>query len=232
MRKPRHIFFDLDHTLWDYDANAEETIRELLDHFRPDFGRSISFEEFYAIYSIHNQNLWTIYRQNQIDNLTLRYQRWRMTFEDLGYAEAEWMQEMSTRFLDLCPRKPTLLPNAIEVLEVLCRHFPMHIITNGFAEIQDLKLDHSGLRKYFDVIVTPDVSGFKKPHPQIFKDALAAADCLPADALYIGDSHAEDMVGGSAIGMDVIFFNPKGKANPGGFQEIQDLQELIPMLGL
>jgi putative hydrolase of the HAD superfamily len=230
MARPQHIFFDLDHTLWDYETNSIATIHELLETYRPHIGRSMHFGEFYPIYFDHNHDLWTLYRKNEIDNLTLRYQRWRMAFEDLGVAEASWMHDMSEAFLDICPRKPALMPNAVEVLDALRQHYPLHIITNGFAPIQDLKLDHCGLRPYFDVIVTPDAVCHKKPHPQIFHEALAAADCAPSDALYIGDSYIEDVLGGHAVGMQVVYYNPKGKENPDGFKEIVDLMELVDVL--
>ena len=99
MKRPEHIFFDLDHTLWDYDTNAEATIHELLEYYAPQMGRRISFEEFYPTYTTHNQSLWILYRQNEIDNLTLRYQRWKMAFADLGIAEGSWMYDMSEHFL-------------------------------------------------------------------------------------------------------------------------------------
>lgn len=227
---PRHIFFDLDHTLWDYESNSIATIRELLVMFAPNMGREIPFEEFYPIYHGHNHDLWSRYRHNEIDNLTLRYQRWRMAFADLGIVEDAWMYDMSEAFLDICPRKPGLMPNAVAILEHLAPHYPLHILTNGFAHIQDEKLAHSGLRRYFDVIVTPDKGGFKKPHPQIFLEALSLIDCEPADALLIGDSYPEDIVGGNAIGLPVIFYNPKGKENPGGFPEVRDLWDLAGMI--
>ncbi|MBP8073507.1 MAG: YjjG family noncanonical pyrimidine nucleotidase [Bacteroidia bacterium] len=230
MTRPKHIFFDLDHTLWDYETNSIETIRELLVSFQAQMGREITFDEFYPIYYAHNHDLWVRYRKNEIDNLTLRYQRWRMAFADFGIEAAAWMDRMGEAFLEECPRKTALMPNAIELLDLVSTQFPLHIITNGFAEIQDIKLDCSGLRHYFDVIVTPDVVGEKKPHPKIFHEALQAANCSPEHALYIGDSYTEDMLGGSAVGMQVVYFNPKAKENPDGFREVQDLIELTDHL--
>jgi YjjG family noncanonical pyrimidine nucleotidase len=228
----RHVFFDLDHTLWDYDTNAQSTIRELLADFEPQIGRKMAFEEFFPIYHGYNQRLWEQYRDNEIDTYHLRYHRWRQAFADLGVGEGGWMQDMSEAFLDQCPRKPHLQPNAMALLEAIAGRFPLHIITNGFAPIQDLKLSHSGLRPFFDVIVTPDTSGgSKKPDPRIFHHALSEADCPAESAWYIGDSYIEDMQGGSAVGMDVIFYNPKGRLNPDGYPEISDLLELLDHLG-
>jgi putative hydrolase of the HAD superfamily len=230
MTKPQHIFFDLDHTLWDYETNSIETIHELLGMYSNEIGQPLTFDEFYPIYHGHNHDLWTQYRKNEIDNLALRYQRWRLAFADFGVAEAEWMYTMSEQFLDICPRKPGLMPNAMAMLDFVSKDYPLHIITNGFAPVQDLKLAHSGLRPYFDVIVTPDGVGVKKPDPKIFLAALEAANCAPQDALYIGDSYIEDMLGGKAVGMDVVYFNPKGKENLDGFQEIGDLMEIVKIV--
>ncbi len=230
MKRPHHIFFDLDHTLWDYETNSIETIRDLLVQFRGNIGRTITFEEFYPIYYAHNHDLWVQYRKNEIDNLTLRYQRWRMTFADFGISGAAWMDRMGEAFLEECPRKTGLMPNAMALLEQVGAAFPLHIITNGFSEIQDVKLDCSGLRRFFDVIVTPDSVGEKKPHPKIFHEALQAAGCAPEHSLYIGDSYTEDMLGGSAVGMQVVYYNPKIKENPDGFREVQDLMEIATMI--
>ncbi len=227
MTTTKHIFFDLDHTLWDYETNSIATIHELLETFRPQMGFTLTFEEFYPVYFTHNHALWVQYRHNEIDNLTLRYQRWRLAFADFGISEATWMYDMSEAFLDICPRKSALMPNAMALLEIVSQQYPLHIITNGFAPIQDLKLAHSGLRPFFDVIVTPDGVGVKKPHPKIFHEALAAADCLPEHALYLGDSYPEDMVGGHAVGMNVVWYNPRGRENPEGFPEIANLIELL-----
>jgi HAD superfamily hydrolase (TIGR01549 family) len=115
-------------------------------------------------------------------------------------------------------------------LDYLSVEYPLHIITNGFANIQDQKLAHSGLRPYFDVIVTPDTTGEKKPHPSIFEAALAAAGCAPAQAMLVGDSYPEDIIGGSNLGMQVVYYNPKGKENPDGHPEIGDLWDLVHLL--
>jgi putative hydrolase of the HAD superfamily len=231
-QRPHHIFFDLDHTLWDYDANAEETIRELLVDYRPHFGAELAFEVFFPIYLGHNHRLWAAYRNREIDNITLRNQRWKDAFRDLGILEGDWIQQFGDDFLEICPRKSNLLPNAISLLEAIHPHYPLHIITNGFAAIQDVKLECSGLRRYFDVIITPDKSGCTKPNPQIFRDALAEAKCLPEHSLLVGDSYPEDIIGGSGAGMNVIYFNPKGKENPDGFPEIRDLMDLVGLLEL
>jgi putative hydrolase of the HAD superfamily len=227
MTETKHIFFDLDHTLWDYETNSIATIQELLLTYAPQIGATIPFETFYPIYLEHNEELWRQYRLNEIDNLTLRYQRWLLTFHGLGIVEGEWMKDISEDFIDICPRKPGLMENALALLDALAPRYPLHIITNGFGFIQKAKLSHSGLDRYFDVIVNPEQVGVKKPHPLIFQTALEAAGCAASEALFIGDSYPEDVLGAHGVGMEVLYYNPTGKANPGNFKEISDLIEVL-----
>lgn len=232
MTRPQHIFFDLDHTLWDYERNAEETIRELVETYRSHFGEELGFEDIFPVYSHQNEIHWDLYRKNEIDASTLRISRWQATFGHFGIGHDPWMESLSADFISICPRKTKLIPQAMEVLQSLRQHFPLHLITNGYLEVQKIKLACSGLGPFFSSMTTPETSGVKKPHPKIFMDALAEADCKPENALYIGDSYAEDVEGGNSVGMKVIYFNPDGDPNPGGFAEIKELQELASILGL
>lgn len=232
MIRPQHIFFDLDHTLWDYERNAEETIRELVDTYQNHFGRQLAFEELFPVYSHQNAIHWDQYRKNEIDSATLRIRRWREAFGHFGIADDPWMEDLSADFIRICPQKTTLIPQAREVLEILHQHFPLHLITNGYLDVQKVKLACSGLGPFFQSMMTPEICGVKKPNPKIFHDALALANCPAENALYIGDSYAEDVEGGKAAGLEVIYFNPDGDPNPGGFAEIRELSELIEKLGL
>jgi putative hydrolase of the HAD superfamily len=230
MTRPHHIFFDLDHTLWDYERNAEETILELVETYQGHFGRRLEFAEIFPIYSHQNELHWDLYRKNEIDSATLRIRRWRETFSHFGIDHDPWMDELSADFIRICPQKTSLMPQAKEVLDELHQHFPLHLITNGYLDVQKVKLACSGLGQYFQSMMTPEICGVKKPHPKIFQDALSQANCLPENALYIGDSYAEDVEGGHAAGMQVIYFNPDGDPNPGRFMEIRELGELFERL--
>ena len=232
MIQPQHIFFDLDHTIWDYEANSRETIATLVDEYQKKFGRRIEFEALFPVYSAHNATHWDLYRKNEIDSNTLRIRRWELTFSEFGIPRADWMENFSTDFIQFCPMKTQLMPEAEAVLDVLVANYPLHLITNGLLDVQKIKIAQSGLDRYFKTMTTPECSGVKKPHPKIFLDALEKAQCAPENALYIGDSYAEDVEGGHEVGMKVLFFNPEAKAHPGIHPEIKSLSQILPMLGL
>lgn len=232
IQQPQQLFFDLDHTLWDYEANSKETIQDLVIDYQRHFGRRIDFEDLFPIYSNQNYIHWDQYRKNEIDSETLRVRRWTATFSELGVDHGNWIERLSLDFIQNCPLKKQLMPAAEQVLDSLAAIYPMHLITNGFLDVQKVKLAESGLNKYFGSMTSPQCSGVKKPNPKIFLDALAKANCPPENALYIGDSYAEDVEGGHNVGMQVIYFNPFKAENPGGFNEIQHLEELLPFLGL
>ena len=229
---PQQIFFDLDHTLWDYESNSKETIQELVEDYQTHFGRRIGFEDVYPVYSKVNAVHWDQYRKNEIDSETLRISRWTTTFSKLGIDRGDWMERLSVDFIQNCPLKKQLMPGAEAVLDKLATVYPMHMITNGLIDVQKIKIAQSGLDKYFGTMTTPETSGVKKPNPKIFHEALQLANCPAEHALYIGDSYAEDVQGGHNVGMQVIYFNPENRANPDGFNEIQGLSELLPFLGL
>ena len=86
-------------------------------------------------------------------------------------------------------------------------NYNLHIITNGFEQVQNLKIKNSGLKTFFDFIFTADQVGFKKPHPQIFKEALNQTKADPKKALMIGDSLEADILGALTQGMNAIHFN-------------------------
>jgi putative hydrolase of the HAD superfamily len=230
IQRPQQIFFDLDHTLWDYATNARETVQELFVRYEDHFGKTVDFGEFYPVYKAHNMRLWEDYRNNLIDAFHLRLTRWQVAFADFGVADNGWMLQFSEDFITLCPQKLNLIPNAWHVLEILSRHYPLHIISNGLAQVQDVKLASSGLRGFFDVVVTPDVCDSKKPDAKIFLHALERAGCVAQDALFIGDNYEEDVLGGISVGMNVVYFNPEKEPNPAGHPQIEDLMELVPFL--
>lgn len=232
VQRPEHIFFDLDHTLWDYETNSKATIAQLLIDYQAHFGRQIHFDELFPIYSKHNFEHWDRYRKNEIDSATLRISRWEATFLDFGIERDDWIDRLSVDFITHCPQKTQLMPDAKRVLEILSKEFPMHLITNGYLDVQKVKIACSGLDQYFQEMTTPETAGVKKPNPKIFLDALEKAKCKPENALYIGDSYAEDVEGGHQVGMKVIYYNPESAENPRNFPEIQHLSELLSLLGM
>lgn len=231
LKTPKHIIFDLDHTLWDFDANSRDTLADLVVDFESHIGLELDFNDFFRSYQRINLGLWKLYRNNQVDVAHLRRTRFVETFSHHGVSEGKWMADFSARYLETCPTKTKLMEGTIEMLDYLqAKQYALHIITNGFTETQSVKMDSSGLRKYFDLIVTTDMAGAKKPNPVIFHYALERLnETNPDNVVYIGDSYEADVLGGKGAGLPVIFYNPTGKENPLRVKEIKQLSELIEL---
>lgn len=227
MKDIRHIFFDLDHTLWDFDRNAKDTIGDLLVDYRTRMGQALDVAEFYPVYKRINDSLWKQYRENRISSQHLRRSRFRQTFDRLGInGHEDWVDSFGEAYMEQCPLKPGLIPMAIETLDYLQTRFELHIITNGFSKTQKVKMEVSGLDAYFDIVITSELAGAKKPSPKIFEVALSKAGAQAAESVIIGDNYEADIFGGLEAGLHVIWFNPHKAPNPLRVKEIQSLDSL------
>ena len=206
--KYRHLFFDLDHTLWDFERNADETLRTLFD--RHDLGRHGTFtvEQFVARYQDVNHALWRLYQANKITQTQLRATRFVRTLTRLGVPEAEVPADISAHFTELLPQKKAVFPHTHETLAYLQTKYELHLITNGFNDIQSLKMESSDLTKYFGQIITSEHSGCLKPDPQMFAHALQAAGATAQESLMVGDNLECDVLGAYNAGIDQVYFNP------------------------
>ncbi|PWT98500.1 MAG: noncanonical pyrimidine nucleotidase, YjjG family [Bacteroidetes bacterium] len=209
-KKYKHLFFDLDHTLWDFEANAKLTLNELyynLDLLSKGVG---DFEKFYEIYLYHNERLWDKYRKGIIKRDELRWKRMWLTLVDCKINDEELAREMGVRFLDSLPTRTLLFPYAIEILEWLSkRNYSLHLITNGFEVTQYSKLRYSGLEKFFNEVITSEASNSLKPNPEIFEYAFQKTGALPGDSLMLGDDIEADIIGAQKAGMDQVYVNHK-----------------------
>ncbi|RYY41406.1 MAG: noncanonical pyrimidine nucleotidase, YjjG family [Chitinophagaceae bacterium] len=207
-RKYRHLFFDLDHTLWDFDANARATLEQLhLDLQLPDRGIE-DFDRFYQCYIGHNEKLWDRYRKGYIKQEELRLKRMWLTLLDFKIADESLSRELSDLFLQLMPTRTQIFPDTVEVLDYLqAKGYGLHMITNGFEEIQHTKLRVSGLHAYFQNVVTSEGSNCLKPQPEIFYYALEKAGATVEESLMIGDNLEVDIEGAQSVGMDGVHVN-------------------------
>ena len=205
----KHLFFDLDHTLWDFEKNAQETLTELLAELSDQGMQRISIEEFFPRYREHNDEMWRRYRMGQIDKATLRTTRFQRALEEFGIADRAVAKWMEFEYLDRSPYKKHLFPEAIETLEYLRQRYVLHIITNGFEEVQHIKLRESTLGEHFDVIVTSEQAGVRKPHANIFRYALSRTGAEKRESLMIGDNLEADILGAQQAGWDQVYFNPE-----------------------
>jgi len=203
----KHLFFDLDHTLWDFERNAEETKRELFEKLDLAALGIPSYEAFREKYIGINTDLWALYRENRIEKKELNFKRFHLTLVEFGIDRPELGQVMADGFIEGISSRTYLFPYAKEILEYLYPRYPIYIITNGFEEVQFSKLKNSGMDKYFTRIITSEEAGCRKPDPEIFRYALRMTGALAEDSLMIGDDLEVDIGGARNVGMDQLFVN-------------------------
>ena len=229
--KYKHIFFDLDHTIWDFDKNAEEALNELYDiHGLKELGLQ-SPDLFIETYTRNNHLLWAEYHLGRITKDTLRELRFKKTFLDLGLQPEVIPAGFEDAYVQLCPTKTNLFPDAMITLEYLHEKYTLHIISNGFKEATRMKVSNTGIAKFFKNVIISELVGVNKPDPAIFKHALDLADASKEESLMIGDSLEADVRGALNFGMDAIYFNPQGLEQPADVPlQIAHLKELTLLL--
>ena len=227
----QHIFFDLDHTLWDFDRNSHETLQELFTEFELEKLGIPSFHQFFEKYKIRNEFLWKNYREGKISVTDLRLHRFSNTLSDFSIADKKISFDISNKYMSLCPDKNHLVPNTIDILQYLQSKYELHIITNGFHEVQMRKIKNCKIGHYFGQVITSESAGCLKPERKIFEYALALTKANKDASVYIGDSLEVDILGAKNAGLDQIFYNPRNI--PHGEQithEVQFLTELKDIL--
>lgn len=227
MKDITDIFFDLDHTLWDFDKNSEISYKIIFN----ELNLEVPLADFIEVYSVINVKLWKLFREDKIDKQTLRYKRLKDSFLAIGI---DYPEAMLTKIADLyiyyLSKQTSLLEGAIELLDYLKPNYKLHIITNGFAEIQENKLLNSNLFTYFDVVVNSEMAGAKKPSTIIFKMALEMANVSKENSLMIGDSLQADVLGAIDFGIRAICYNYHNEVIPSGIITVNHLEELIALL--
>lgn len=200
----KHIFFDLDHTLWDFEANSDKAFEKAFQNLQ----FKVDLAKFLNYYRPINQKYWKLYREEKVSKIQLRYGRLKETFDFLNIVVTdELIEAMSIEYIRVLPENNQLFDGTLEILEHLSLKYQMHIITNGFQEVQHLKLEKSGIAHYFNQIITSESVGFQKPHPAIFQHAMKVAKTTPQESIMIGDSWEADIMGAYHAGMHVIFCN-------------------------
>ena len=208
MPQYKHLFFDLDHTLWDFDANAKETLTEIYTLFELDKKGIAPFNDFYNKYLYHNEILWDRYHKGTISAEELKWKRMWRTLLDFKIGDEQLAKELSGKFLEILPTKKILFPYTTEILDYLRgKKYGLHLITNGFEKTQWSKLNNSGLGQYFTHVITSETSNSLKPRKEIFEYAINKANTSLAESIMIGDSSAVDIQGAINAGMDSVFVN-------------------------
>lgn len=224
----RHLFFDLDHTLWDFEANAKATLSELHSSMKLGERGIHDFDLFHRNYLAHNEKLWDRYRKGFIRQEELRLKRMTLALLDFKIADEKLAKDLSTKFLDLLPTRTLLFPHAKELLSYLRdKGYQLHLITNGFESTQRSKLKHSGLEVFFREIITSECSNCLKPQREIFEFALNRSGATVHESIMIGDSIEVDIDGAREAGMDQVFVNHINHAGPvNATYSVRSLKEL------
>jgi len=228
LKRYKHLFFDLDHTLWDFEKNSAEALFEVYVSYKLKERGVEDFKRFHLRYIHHNEFYWSKYRLGLVDKSTLRVERFHQTLKEFGLNSRNLAKGMEEDYLSISPYKQNLFPGAMEVLSHLGKNHRMHIITNGFNEVQFIKLRQSGLEPFFEEVITSEQVGARKPSPHIFEVAIKRANAKLEESCMIGDNLEADIQGAINVGMDHVFFNPIGqKREIEVTHEIRELKELL-----
>ena len=207
MLKYKHLFFDLDHTIWDFETNAKQTLFELYDvELAQKLGTT--FDVFFERYSHHNHQLWARYEKGFIGVEELKWKRMWRALLDFKVADETLSKKLSVQFLNILPTKKEVFAHTFEILDYLTqKKYELHLITNGFEAIQQAKLKSSGLQKYFGAVITSESSNSLKPKKEIFEYAFLKTGATCYNSLMLGDNQEADIMGAINVGMDTVFVN-------------------------
>lgn len=217
------VFFDLDHTLWDFDKNSELTFNTIFKKNHPEVDAKLFIDKYVPI----NQECWKLYQFDKITHEELRYNRLKHSFDAIDYSISDaQINKISDEYIRLLPDNNHLFDGTFEILEYLKPKYNLHIITNGFADVQSRKMYNAKIESYFQTITNSEMAGVKKPNPGIFNYALTQANAAFASSIMIGDSYEADVQGALNAGLDAIFFNENSMEFDGNVKQINHLLEL------
>jgi putative hydrolase of the HAD superfamily len=226
-----HVFFDLDHTLWDFEANNRLTFDDILGKHQLYGQLIINLDTFMKVYMVHNKALWDQYKEGAIEKRFLSYHRFELTLNHFGIDNPALAKQIAADYINISPTKTMLMDGTMEILSYLQPKYKLGLITNGFDEIQFVKIREAGLEKFFPLVVTSEEAGCKKPDPEIFAYTLAKASADAGNSIYIGDDPETDVTGAKSAGVDQVLVT-FGKRLPdlGATHTIESLYEIRKIL--
>ena len=219
----KHVFFDLDHTLWDFDKNSALTFDKIFEVHEMNIDRDVFLSKYEPI----NLEYWKLYREEKIDKTNLRYKRLKDTFDAIEIEVSDdTINQLSEDYITYLTTFNHLFEGTFEILDHLKKQYQLHIITNGFDEAQQKKMDHSNISKYFETITNSEIAGVKKPNPIIFNYALDKAQAKPYESIMIGDNIEADVLGALDVGLDAILFNYHNHIAEPHIKQVKSLLDL------
>ncbi len=228
MENIKHIFFDLDNTLWDYRRNAKITLAKLYEEFQIKDTYGYTFDQFYPFYYESNEQLWADYRDGKVNKEQLRARRFPEAFANLGIPNAKFALDFEQRFVDQVTTSNYVVEGAEEILEYLNPKYNLHILSNGFEEVTHQKINGSIVKNYIQTITTAEEAGAPKPEAKAFQTAFDKTDAHPDESVYIGDDWVADIVGAKRFGMQAIFFNPLNESHL-WIEEVPVIEKLMEL---
>ncbi|APY08988.1 noncanonical pyrimidine nucleotidase, YjjG family [Winogradskyella sp. J14-2] len=221
--KIKHVFFDLDHTLWDFDKNSGLTFEKIFKLNSLD----VNLSAFLEVYEPINLQYWKLYREEKVTKAALRYGRLREAFNAINVeVEDDMINHLSVAYIDYLTTFNNLFEGTLDILNYLKGKYELHIITNGFEEAQERKMYNAKIKHYFKTITNSEMVGVKKPNPKIFNFALHSAQANAAESVMIGDSLEADIEGAHNIGMETIYFDYKNLNNSNGYKSVTTLKAI------
>ena len=219
----KDVFFDLDHTLWDFDKNSALTFNKIFKMHDV----AVDLNDFLSFYEPINLDYWKLYREEKIDKASLRYNRLNDTFNKISFqADSTLINKLSEDYITYLSSFNHLFDDVHEVLNYLKSKYQLHIITNGFQEVQESKLRNSNIHHFFNSVTDSEQVGVKKPNPEIFNFALKIAEANPETSVMIGDNMEADVLGALDFGMEAIYFNIRETNEAQSIKQVNNLNEL------
>ena len=227
----KHVFFDLDHTLWDFEKNSETVIEQLLVTYDVERQYGITAQTFIKKYKKINHRLWHLYSHKKITKEELRNTRFTKTLERLGAKNKELGMLLEKEYISKSPYQTHLLEGTNEILDYLKPKYELHILSNGFKEVQRIKLHESGIKKYFTHIFISEEMGVQKPDKEIFDVAKAQAKVDANHCIMIGDNFVNDVEGALKADWKAVYYTPRKKRiKIDNLYQIKSLLELKELL--
>lgn len=224
-----HVFFDLDRTLWDFDRNSKEALLEIFEDHRLGMKMLATAQEFLHVYETINERYWELFRKGSVDRPQLRQGRFADVLTHFGHPDIKLAEVIGEAYVNISPRKTALVDGALELLGHLAGQYELHIITNGFEEVQHIKLSASGLDSYFGEVITSERAGVRKPDVGIFRFAEQLTSADPERSVMIGDHFEADVQGAGSAGWQSIYYSPEGNRS-GGHKHVRSLTEVMQLL--
>ncbi len=227
MKEIKHIFFDLDNTLWDFEKNSREALSELFNRDGIEKQINAPFDDFIKVYEVINHELWRAYGLQQTTKEELRVQRFSKSFEYYNFDKPELANQWADDYLTISPYKTHLIDGALDVLNYLKEYYTLHLITNGFKEVQHIKLDNSNIKSFFNHIIISEEHGYNKPHLQLFEIAEKLSGAQKTECIMIGDNYEADVEGALNAGWKAIYFSNTEKSNVLSIRSLFELKSMF-----